>query len=74
MKIEAGAIFRNLYSLVLTMIAWIIPIALFTVFNKDIQSSDIYIAYRTGNLLEHQLVSVILLGGMHWLLDRKSVV
>jgi len=72
MKIEAGAIFRNLYSLVLTMIAWIIPIALYTVFNKDVQSSDLYLAYRTGNLLELQLVSVILLGGVHWLLNRMT--
>jgi len=71
-KIEPGSVLRNLYSLVLTMIAWIIPIALFTVFNKDIQSSDIYFAYRTGNLLEHQLVSIVLLGGMHWLLNRMT--
>ena len=70
MKTQLYHIIRSLYSLVLTVIAWIFPVALLAVLNKDIPSSDIFVAYKTGNLFVYLMVSVFLLGIVHWLLNR----
>jgi adenylate cyclase len=70
MKRKLYLILQNLYSLVLTIIAWIFPVALLAVLNKDIPSSDIFIAYKTGNLFVYLMISAFLLGSVHWLLNR----
>lgn len=61
---------RNLYSLILTTVAWIIPIVVLSILNKEVTGSDSFVAYRTGNLFDYLMISAIILGSLNWMLNR----
>jgi adenylate cyclase len=61
---------RNLYSLILTVVAWIIPIVILSILNKDVTGSDSFVAYRTGNFFDYLIISAFLLGSLNWMLNR----
>jgi adenylate cyclase len=71
-KNEFSILSHYLYSFILTIIAWIVPVVIFAILAKNIEGTDIYMAVRTGNLIEHLMISTLLLGGLHWLLNRIS--
>ena len=70
MKTRYDHILRNLISLLITIIAWFFPLALLSIIYKDVPDTDIYIAYRTGNFFTYVMIASILLGGLHWLLNK----
>jgi adenylate cyclase len=72
MKINSGYLLRNFYSLVFTIVAWIIPLALLVFMNRETPGSDISLAFKTGKFIELLLVSVIMFGVVHWLLNRMT--
>lgn len=72
MKVNLKIIQHYLNSLILTVLAWLFPIMILAVLTQDKRETDIYIALRTGNLIEILIVSSILLGGLHWLLNRLT--
>jgi adenylate cyclase len=57
---------------VITIIAWIFPVALLSFLNKDVQNTDIYLAYRTGNYFSYLVISSIFLGSIHWILNKVT--
>jgi len=71
-KFEFSIVIRYLYSFILTIIAWIIPVVILSVINKNLENTDIYVAVRTGNLIEYLFISSFTLGGLHWLLNQIS--
>lgn len=70
MKMRNDFIMRELASLVLTIVAWFLPLALISIICKDLPDTDVYIAYRTGNFYMYVIIISMLLGGVHWLLNR----
>lgn len=69
-RLDLDILKQNLCSFILTIIAWLVPVILLAVLNKDIKDTDVYVAMRTGNLVEYLLISALLLGGLHWLLNH----
>ena len=61
-----------LLSFLLTVLAWLIPILILAVLNRDKQDTDTYVALKTGNLIEILIITTVLLGGLHWLLNRLT--
>ena len=70
MKMRYNFILRNITSHVLTIIAWFFPLALVSLICKDLPDTDIYIAYRTGNFFTYVMIVSVLLGSVHWLLNK----
>jgi adenylate cyclase len=65
-------IIRNFYSLIFTILAWIIPLVLYAAVNKDTPNTDIHLAYKTGYIFEYLVTASILLGTLHWLLNKVT--
>jgi len=66
------SILQNFYSLFITILSWIIPLVVYAALYKDTQNTDIYLAFRTGYFIEYIITASILLGYLHWLLNKVT--
>jgi hypothetical protein len=70
MNIRYGSVLSHLNSFIITIIAWLVPLALVSIMCKDLPDTDVYIADKTGNLFTYVIIVSVLLGSVHWLLNK----
>lgn len=63
---------KNLISLLITWTVWVVPIGIYALLRKDIPGTDLNLAFEKDVLIGFVLISSILLGTIHWLLNRLT--